>query len=139
MSQTTDHGPLPPTLPVPTPSLSLLTSSCLALYLCGQVGFLFGVFSVVATAQFNIWQGSKQRELELSSTQLLYAIAFPQAAMCFFFAVVFEFSAVRCPLTPTPESSPRHRVVFSTNAGPEKRRWLLCCWCPYTHSPVHVE
>ncbi len=59
-----------------------------------QAGLLFGVFSVVATAQFNIWQGSKQRDLQLSSTQLLYAIAFPQALLCFVFALAFEFSEV---------------------------------------------
>lgn len=84
--------PLPEKLSLLVLLLGVGVSTVTDISLTG-VGFLFGVFSVVATAQFNIWQGSKQRELELSSTQLLYAIAFPQAAMCFFFAVVFEFSA----------------------------------------------
>ena len=39
---------------------------------------MFGVGSVLATAQFNIWQGTKQRELQLTSTQLMYALSYPQ-------------------------------------------------------------
>jgi hypothetical protein len=45
---------------------------------CVQMGLIFGVLSVLATAHFNIWQGTKQRELSLTSTQLLHTIAYPQ-------------------------------------------------------------
>ena len=53
-------------------------------------GMLWGAFAVMATAQFNIWQGSKQKEWGLSSTQLTHALAPYMAAVTGVAAVFFD-------------------------------------------------
>mmetsp|Transcript_29286 Transcript_29286/g.47040 ORF Transcript_29286/g.47040 Transcript_29286/m.47040 type:complete len:336 (+) Transcript_29286:115-1122(+) len=54
------------------------------------VGTLFGVAAVVVTAQYQIWQGKKQKESGLSSSQLACSVSLFQIFVGFFLAVVFE-------------------------------------------------
>jgi solute carrier family 35 protein E3 len=56
-------------------------------------GVVFGILSVLATAQFNIWQGTKQAEHSVTSVQLMYSVSYPQAALCFILASYFDVAA----------------------------------------------
>lgn len=47
------------------------------------LGLLVGVAGVLSTAQYQIWQGSVQKENSISSTQALHLMSLPQAFMCF--------------------------------------------------------
>lgn len=58
------------------------------------VGFVMGILSVVSTAQFQVWQGSKQKELGVASVQLTHLLAPYQAAITGLAALVFERDVV---------------------------------------------
>jgi len=63
------------------------------------LGFGFGCAAVVATAMFQIWQGTKQKEFGLSGTQLQAAIAPMQSAQALMVAGIAEcvcWGAVPC-------------------------------------------
>eukprot|EP00499_Haloplacidia_sp_CaronLabIsolate_P005005 CAMPEP_0196771410 /NCGR_PEP_ID=MMETSP1104-20130614/1672_1 /TAXON_ID=33652 /ORGANISM="Cafeteria sp., Strain Caron Lab Isolate" /LENGTH=311 /DNA_ID=CAMNT_0042141529 /DNA_START=144 /DNA_END=1079 /DNA_ORIENTATION=+ len=55
-------------------------------------GFLFSIVAVLSTAQFQIWQGDKQREFGLNAIQMTLALAPYQAALtgtaAFFFEII---------------------------------------------------
>lgn len=53
-------------------------------------GFLFSVIAVLSTAQFQIWQGEKQREFGLNAIQMTLALAPYQAALTGAAAFLFE-------------------------------------------------
>ena len=53
-------------------------------------GFIFGVLAVATTAQFQLWQGSKQTQFQLSAIQILDAVMPYQLAVCFTAAVILE-------------------------------------------------
>eukprot|EP00158_Paraphelidium_tribonemae_P010243 Partr_v1_DN41137_c0_g1_i1_m69594 putative solute carrier family 35 member len=59
------------------------------------VGLGVGVAAVVSTAQYQIWQGTVQKEHGLNSTQALYLMSLPQAWMTLAAAVVFETNWTR--------------------------------------------
>lgn len=54
------------------------------------LGLLVGLAGVSATAQYQIWQGSVQKENSISSTQALHLMSLPQAYMCFAASLVAE-------------------------------------------------
>jgi solute carrier family 35 protein E3 len=55
-------------------------------------GAMIGIFSVIITAQYQIWSGSEQKDLGLSPTQVMFASALPQACMTLAASVVLETS-----------------------------------------------
>ena len=60
-------------------------------------GFCLGVLAVLTTTIFQLWQGSKQREFELSATQLQSVIAPSQALQSMAAAVALENLCVEPP------------------------------------------
>jgi len=54
------------------------------------LGSLFGIGAVLATAQYQIWQGKKQKEFGLSSQQLNLSVSFYQIFVGAALTVVFE-------------------------------------------------
>jgi len=54
------------------------------------VGTLFGIAAVLTTAQYQTWQGKKQKEYGLSSSQLALSVSFLQIFVGLAFALVFE-------------------------------------------------
>ncbi len=58
-------------------------------------GFICGVFAVVITAQYQIWQGKKQQEYKLSSQQLALSVSFFQIFVAGVCAIMFEIDGVR--------------------------------------------
>ena len=54
------------------------------------LGLLVGLAGVLSTAQYQIWQGSVQKELGLNSTQTLHLMSWPQAYMTFIASVLVE-------------------------------------------------
>ncbi|KAI3643631.1 hypothetical protein MP228_005000 [Amoeboaphelidium protococcarum] len=56
------------------------------------VGSVIGVLSVVVTAQFQIWQGSKQKEHMLNPLQITDIIMPTQLMVTSTFAILFEFN-----------------------------------------------
>lgn len=55
-------------------------------------GMWWGVLAVATTSQFNIWQGSKQKEWGLSSTQITHALAPYMAAITGVLALVTDIA-----------------------------------------------
>jgi hypothetical protein len=55
-------------------------------------GILVGFAAVFATAQYQIWQGTVQSQNGITSTQAMYAISVPQAAMTFAASLLVETS-----------------------------------------------
>lgn len=53
-------------------------------------GLLIGFAAVLATAQYQIWQGTVQSRNGISSTQAMYLMSLPQAMMTFCASVLFE-------------------------------------------------
>uniref|UniRef100_A0A7S0QAW9 Sugar phosphate transporter domain-containing protein n=1 Tax=Coccolithus braarudii TaxID=221442 RepID=A0A7S0QAW9_9EUKA len=60
-------------------------------------GVLLGVLAVLTTTIFQLWQGSKQKEYELSATQLQAAVSFWQALQSLSAAVALENLCVQIP------------------------------------------
>lgn len=58
-------------------------------------GSLFGIAAVLVTAQYQIWQGKKQKEAGLSSTQLANSVSLMQVFVGGAFALVFEARELR--------------------------------------------
>jgi solute carrier family 35 protein E3 len=54
------------------------------------VGTIFGVLAVVSTAQYQIWQGTKQREAKLNGMQCAASVAFVQIVFGGICAFIFE-------------------------------------------------
>jgi hypothetical protein len=54
------------------------------------LGVLVGVAGVVSTAQYQIWQGSVQKDHGLTSTQALYLMSPPQGALALAASVLME-------------------------------------------------
>ena len=55
-----------------------------------RTGLIFALFAILTTAQFQIWQGSKQKEKEMTDMQMTMAISFVQIFIGGFLAYVFE-------------------------------------------------
>jgi solute carrier family 35 protein E3 len=62
-------------------------------------GFTFGVLAVLSTAIFQIWQGTKQKEFEISATQLQSGISVWQSTQALVVSMATEFY---CYSTPSP-------------------------------------
>ena len=54
------------------------------------LGLVVGVAGVLSTAQYQLWQGTVQKENGISSTQALHLMSLPQAYMCFAVSLVAE-------------------------------------------------
>ena len=76
-------------------------------------GFLFGVAAVVATAQYQIWQGKKQEETGFSSMQLANSIAILQVFVCSAFAVVIERNSLTYFMSNPSEFSSTQFIVIT--------------------------
>lgn len=58
------------------------------------VGSCVGLAAVIATTQFQIWQGAKQHEHNLNAMQINYAQAFPTFCVCTITALLIEFNDI---------------------------------------------
>ena len=58
-------------------------------------GFVIGILAVLTTTIFQLWQGSKQKEYELSGVQLQSAVSFWQAAQSLAAAIALENLCVK--------------------------------------------
>jgi len=54
------------------------------------VGLVFAVLAVGSTAQFQIWQGSMQKQYALSPLQMTHSVAVPQALITLVGVITFE-------------------------------------------------
>lgn len=59
-----------------------------------QLGLVMGVLAVLSTAQYQLWQGSKQAQFQLSGTQCAHSVALVQTAWAGVFAALLEFSSI---------------------------------------------
>ena len=66
------------------------------------IGLVFGCFAVVTTAIFQTWQGSKQREFEVSATQLQAGIAPWQSFQALAVSLGVEFTCYTPPADGAP-------------------------------------
>lgn len=71
------------------------------------IGAIIGVTAVVLTAQYQIWSGSEQRELQLSPLQVMVASMLPQGLFSLGASVLLESSALSslAALTVVPASA----------------------------------
>jgi len=56
-------------------------------------GSVLAFFSILMTAQFQIWQGSKQHEHGVSAMQITYSVSLPQVVLGFAATLVFDVFA----------------------------------------------
>ena len=87
------------------------------------LGFCLGVAAILTTTVFQLWQGSKQREYELSPTQLQARIAGSQALQSFAAALGLEG---------TCHDPPRCRTSIAAIAAWDERPssgWLVLLTC----------
>lgn len=54
------------------------------------IGSIFGILAVLSTAQYQIWQGSKQREAKLNGMQCAASVAYVQIFFGAILAAIFE-------------------------------------------------
>lgn len=82
-------------------------------------GFILGLLAVLTTTIFQIWQGTKQKELEVSAVQLQAAVSFWQAAQSLAAAVALENLCVRLPPPFGPEEPAECNtaLMFVTSHG----------------------
>jgi hypothetical protein len=66
---------------LPTPSTAVWVTT---------LGVITGVSAVLTTAQYQIWQGSVQKDLGLSSTQVLHLMSLPQGILTLMCSLVVE-------------------------------------------------
>lgn len=76
-------------------------------------GFVLGMLAVLTTTVFQIWQGSKQKELEVSAVQLQAAVSFWQAVQSLAAAVALENLCVRLPPPLGPETPTECRTALT--------------------------
>ncbi len=65
------------------------------------LGSMFGLAAVLVTAQYQIWQGKKQKESGLSSMQLANSVSLFQIFVGFVFAMIFEADKLALEFTPS--------------------------------------
>mmetsp|Transcript_93684 Transcript_93684/g.260809 ORF Transcript_93684/g.260809 Transcript_93684/m.260809 type:complete len:313 (+) Transcript_93684:105-1043(+) len=53
-------------------------------------GTVLAFLSILSTAQYQVWQGSKQHEHELSALQIAHSVSRPQTVVAFFATCVFD-------------------------------------------------
>mmetsp|Transcript_15339 Transcript_15339/g.27271 ORF Transcript_15339/g.27271 Transcript_15339/m.27271 type:complete len:353 (+) Transcript_15339:106-1164(+) len=73
------------------------------------VGTIYGVAAVLVTAQYQIWQGKKQKEYDLSSMQLANSVSFFQIFIGLLLALKFEASKI---LDLSQENSMPSSLIF---------------------------
>jgi len=54
------------------------------------IGLAFGALAVICTTQFQIWQGAKQTEYQITPVQVIQSVSLPMAIICGTCAIVFE-------------------------------------------------
>ena len=82
------------------------------------LGLCYGVVAILTTATYQIWQGTKQREFEMSGTQLQGSIAFWQAFQTAVGALLMEAVCY----TPPPAADPCDSVWPPAARPPDRRR-----------------
>lgn len=60
-----------------------------------RVGLVYAVLAVLCTAQFQIWQGTKQKLYKLSPIQMTHSVAIPQSLITLLAACIFEQDVTR--------------------------------------------
>ena len=85
-------------------------------------GFCLGVLAVLTTTIFQLWQGSKQREFDLSATQLQSVIAPSQALQSLTAAVALENLCVELPAAAYDDGGGRPR-----DSNPRLCSAVACC------------
>lgn len=81
-----------------------------------QLGLILALIAVVSTAQFQIWQGSKQKQFAVDSIQLTASVTPYQAALSLALACIFEFPGDRS-------------IWLHTLTPPEIVLIILSCLC----------
>lgn len=87
-------------------------------------GSVLAALSVFSTAQYQIWQGSKQHEHGLSAMQITHSVGWPQTVVSFAAAFIFD---VAVPDLKALLLLRTGRLLNHTLRGPEDLFWMLMC------------